>query len=43
MSAETLCNVQEVEGADKLDTEAKIRLLEEKTEDRIVKRMEKKL
>lgn len=41
LSAETLCNVQEVEGADKLDTEAKIRLLEEKTEDRIVKRMEK--
>lgn len=39
LSAETLCNVQEVEGADKLDTEAKIISLEEETEDRVVKRM----
>ncbi|MEK3836283.1 MULTISPECIES: Ger(x)C family spore germination protein [unclassified Paenibacillus] len=39
LSAETLCNVQEVEGADKLDTEAKIISLEEETEERVVKRM----
>ncbi|QUL52526.1 Ger(x)C family spore germination protein [Paenibacillus tritici] len=39
LSVETLSNVEEVEGADKLDTEAKIRSLEEKTEARTVKRM----
>lgn len=39
LSTENLSNVQEVEGADKLDTEAKIKSLEEEMEHRIVKRM----
>ncbi|WNS44904.1 Ger(x)C family spore germination protein [Paenibacillus sp. MMS20-IR301] len=39
LRAEAFCNVEEVEGADKLDTEGKIRSLEEESEDRIVQRM----
>lgn len=40
LSVEALCNVEEIEGPDKLDTESKIRELELKTQERIVERME---
>lgn len=39
LNAEAVCNVEEVEGADKLDTVSKIKYLEEETEERIVARM----
>ncbi|WP_341347805.1 Ger(x)C family spore germination protein [Paenibacillus sp. FSL H3-0469] len=40
LSVEALCNVQEIEGPDKIDTESKIHELELKTQERIVERME---
>ncbi|WP_342478293.1 Ger(x)C family spore germination protein [Paenibacillus sp. FSL H7-0350] len=40
LSVEALCNVQEIEGPDKIDTESKIHELELKTQERIVQRME---
>ncbi|AIQ59108.1 Ger(x)C family spore germination protein [Paenibacillus borealis] len=39
LKVEAVCNVEEVEGSDKLDTESKIKYLEEETEERIVARM----
>ncbi|WP_339310076.1 Ger(x)C family spore germination protein [Paenibacillus sp. FSL M7-0896] len=39
LSTEALCNVEEIEGDYKLDTEDQIKLLEEVTEDRVVIRM----
>lgn len=40
LSVEALCNVEEIEGPDKIDTEGKIHELELKTQERIVLRME---
>ncbi|WP_340024006.1 Ger(x)C family spore germination protein [Paenibacillus sp. FSL K6-1096] len=40
LSVKALCNVQEIEGPDKLDNERKIHELELKTQERIVERME---
>lgn len=40
LSVEALCNVEEIEGPDKIDTESKIHELELKTQERIVERME---
>ncbi|MEK4042285.1 Ger(x)C family spore germination protein [Paenibacillus sp. FSL H8-0048] len=40
LSVEALCNVEEIEGPDKIDTEGKIHELELKTQERIVERME---